>query len=88
MSHAVMCDQCNATLRLDRADGDDEYGQRSSAWIQVQVSGEVFEFCTLACTREFLDRPELAVAIEEQLAAVAEVANTIRREAGSERNEE
>ena len=78
MSHAVICDQCDAVLALNHADGDDEYGERSAGWIRLGIAGDAFEVCSLACAHEFLSRPELREAIEEQLVAVAEVARTIR----------
>lgn len=88
MSHGVWCDQgCGEFLLLDRSDGDDEYGERSGAWIRLAVAGDEFEVCSLSCAHQFLERDDVRKAIESNLAAVAEVARVIRNESNTESTE-
>lgn len=79
MSHAVVCDQCGASLILDRADGEDEYGERS-VWVSLSVADENFDVCSLSCAHEWLKQPEVTELIASHLEVIAEVRRTIRGE--------
>lgn len=57
--------------------GDDEYGERS-AWIGLDVAGEHFEVCTIACAIDFLQRDAVVKGQADRLEQISEIARIIR----------
>lgn len=77
MSRGIICDNCGATLALNRQ-GDDEYGE-IAAWITIVVSDDLkWDTCTRSCAMEVLSSGETAEAIDAWHAAIASVAHAIR----------
>lgn len=76
MSAAILCDSCNTMLRIDQR-GDDEYGERA-AWIRLTIADQEYEACTTTCAHALLNRDDILEALADYLAAISEIARTIR----------
>lgn len=81
MSAARVCDNCDATLTLDR-NGEDE-NDEINAWIQVRTVDGAYtqDACTRSCAVALLaDGSDFALAVDARLQAVAEVVRVIRED--------
>lgn len=75
MSDAIQCDQCGATLVVNRH-REDEDGE-SAAWLRLTIGGVDADLCTRSCLHDFIEREDVVAAHDAQYEVIADIARSI-----------